>query len=58
VVAALITAEKAAKEPRLVVSLFLLLNQIFDIPIEIKKIDYKTWKAGEELIKEAQRLDA
>jgi len=40
------------------VSLFLLLNEIFGVPIEIKKIDYEAWKAGEELIREAQRLVA
>jgi len=40
---------------RLMISLFLLLNEIFGVPIEIKKVDHKTWKAGEKLIREAQQ---
>jgi len=28
------------------VSLFLLLNELLGIPIEVKKVDYQTWKRG------------
>jgi len=46
---------EGGKGTKLMVSLFLLLNEVFGVPIEIKKVDYKTWKAGEELIREAQK---